>query len=124
MMERYPLLPLRDVVVFPYMVIPLFVGRPRSIQALEEAVEKEKIVFLAAQKDSKIDNPGPEDIYEYGTLGQIVQMLKLPDGTFKVLMEGKSRGRLHEFVPGEECFYADVFLLAETVPSFPLKRKP
>ena len=114
MLERYPLLPLRDVVVFPYMVIPLFVGRPRSIQALEEAVEKEKIVFVAAQKDSKIDDPGPEDIYEYGTLGQIVQMLKLPDGTFKVLMEGKSRGRLHEFVRGEECFYADVFLLAET----------
>ncbi|MBN2429013.1 MAG: endopeptidase La [Deltaproteobacteria bacterium] len=114
MLERYPLLPLRDVVVFPYMVIPLFVGRPRSIQALEEAVEKEKIVFLAAQKDSKIDDPGPEDIYEYGTLGQIVQMLKLPDGTFKVLMEGKSRGRLHEFVRGEDCFYADVFLLGET----------
>jgi len=114
MLERYPLLPLRDVVVFPYMVIPLFVGRPRSIQALEEAVEKEKIVFVTAQKDSKIDDPGPEDIYEYGTLGQIVQMLKLPDGTFKVLMEGKSRGRLHEFVRGEECFYADVFLLGET----------
>jgi ATP-dependent Lon protease len=114
MIERYPLLPLRDVVVFPYMVMPLFVGRPRSIQALEEAVEKEKIVFLAAQKDSKIDDPGPEDIYEYGTLAQIVQMLKLPDGTFKVLMEGKSRGRLHEFVQGEDCFYADVFLLAET----------
>ncbi len=114
MIERYPLLPLRDVVVFPYMVMPLFVGRPRSIQALEEAVEKEKIVFLAAQKDSKIDDPGPEDIYEYGTLAQIVQMLKLPDGTFKVLMEGKSRGRLHEFISGEDCFYADVFLLAET----------
>ena len=95
--ELFPLLPLRDIVIFPYMVTPLFVGRPRSIRALEGAMEKDKMVFLATQKDPKIDEPEEGDIYDIGTLGQVVQLLKLPDGTVKVLIEGKSRGRIVRF---------------------------
>ncbi len=106
--ERYPLLPLRDVIVFPHMAIPLFVGRPRSICALEEAMEKDKMIFIAAQKDSRVDDPEADDVYSFGTLGEIMQMIKLPDGTFKVLLEGKSRGRLVEFIHEENSLYADI----------------
>ncbi|MFA5517253.1 MAG: endopeptidase La [Desulfuromonadales bacterium] len=111
-LAMYPLLPLRDIVIFPYMVAPLFVGRPQSIHALEGAMEKEKIVFLATQKDPKIDEPEPGDIYEIGSLGHIIQMLKLPDGTVKVLIEGKGRGRIRNFTRREECTYVEV----ETLP--------
>jgi ATP-dependent Lon protease len=89
------------------MVTPLFVGRPRSIHALEGAMETDKMVFLATQKDPKVDDPESEDIYEVGTLGQIIQMLKLPDGTVKVLIEGKSRGRIRTFVPREESLFVE-----------------
>ncbi|MBN1141081.1 MAG: endopeptidase La [Deltaproteobacteria bacterium] len=113
MVERYPLLPLRDVIIFPYMAIPLFVGRPRSIRALEEAVAKDKMIFLAAQRDSRVDDPELEDLYPFGTLGQIMQMLKLPDGTFKILLEGKSRARIAEFIRGEDCLFADIVAYPE-----------
>ena len=86
--ETFPVLPLRDIVIFPHMVTPLFVGRPRSIQALEWAMEHDKQVLLVTQKDPKTDDPLAEDLYDMGTLGQVVQMLKLPDGTVKVLVEG------------------------------------
>lgn len=109
----YPLLPLRDIVIFPYMVTPLFVGRPRSIHALEGAMETDKLVFLATQKDPKVDDPEAEDIYEVGTLGQIIQMLKLPDGTVKVLVEGKSRGRIGTFVPREESLFVEIQSLSD-----------
>ena len=89
-----PLLPLRDVVVFPHMVIPLFVGRPRSIKALESAMESGKNIMLAAQKSASKDDPTPEDVYEIGSLATILQMLKLPDGTVKVLVEGTQRARV------------------------------
>jgi ATP-dependent Lon protease len=92
--QPYPLLPLRDVVVFPHMVIPLFVGRPRSIKALETAMESGKSVFLVAQKSAAKDEPGPEDLYSVGTVANILQMLKLPDGTVKVLVEGTHRAKL------------------------------
>ncbi len=108
MVERYPLLPLRDVIVFPHMAIPLFVGRPRSICALEEAVAKDKMIFLVAQKDSRVDDPEAEDVYSFGTLGEIMQMIKLPDGTFKILLEGKFRGRIEEFIREENCLFADI----------------
>ncbi|MBE0599054.1 MAG: endopeptidase La [Desulfuromonadales bacterium] len=111
--ELYPLLPLRDIVIFPHMVAPLFVGRPKSINALEGAMEKDKIVFLATQKDPKVDEPENADIYEIGSLGQVIQMLKLPDGTVKVLVEGKGRGKIHAFVRREECLYVEVEVLAE-----------
>jgi len=93
---QLPLLPLRDVVVFPHMVIPLFVGRPRSIRALEAAMEAGKSIMLAAQKSAGKDDPTPEDVYEIGCVATILQMLKLPDGTVKVLVEGAQRARITE----------------------------
>ena len=111
--KLYPLLPLRDIVIFPHMVTPLFVGRPRSIKALELAMESDKSVFLTTQKDPKVDDPSVGDIYEIGTIGQVVQMLKLPDGTIKVLIEGKQRARLGSFVDREECYFAEAELIKE-----------
>ena len=90
----YPLLPLRDVVVYPHMVVPLFVGREKSITALEDAMENDKQVVLLAQRNPADDNPGLKDLYAVGTLATILQMLKLPDGTLKVLVEGASRVNL------------------------------
>src|SRR2546421_10512705 len=90
-----PLLPLRDVVVFPHMVIPLFVGRPKSIKALEAAMEQGKSIMLAAQKAAAKDEPSANDIYQIGCVANILQMLKLPDGTVKVLVEGAQRARIH-----------------------------
>ena len=87
----YPLLPLRDVVVYPHMVVPLFVGREKSILALEDAMENNKQVVLVAQKNPTEDNPKLDDLYRVGTLSTILQMLKLPDGTLKVLVEGVGR---------------------------------
>lgn len=92
-----PVLPLRDVVVYPHMVIPLFVGRGKSIKALEAAMVDSKQIFLVAQRKSSNDDPGPEDIYEVGTLSSVLQLLKLPDGTVKVLVEGESRARAVEY---------------------------
>jgi len=93
-LTQYPLLPLRDVVVFPHMVIPLFVGRPKSIKAMETAMEAGKNILLVAQKSAAKDDPSPEDMYEIGCVSGILQMLKLPDGTVKVLVEGASRARI------------------------------
>jgi ATP-dependent Lon protease len=96
--SQLPLLPLRDVVVFPHMVIPLFVGRPKSIKALEAAMESGKSIVLVAQKSAAKDDPAPEDLYEIGSIANILQMLKLPDGTVKVLVEGSQRARITEIV--------------------------
>src|SRR5712672_1528553 len=95
---QYPLLPLRDVVVFPHMVIPLFVGRPKSIKAMETAMEAGKSILLVAQKSAAKDDPGPGDMYAIGCISSILQMLKLPDGTVKVLVEGGTRARIKEIV--------------------------
>src|SRR6476659_1266017 len=95
---QLPLLPLRDVVVFPHMVIPLFVGRPKSIKALEAAMESGKSIVLVAQKSAAKDDPAPEDLYEIGSIANILQMLKLPDGTVKVLVEGSQRARINEVI--------------------------
>ena len=89
-----PLLPLRDVVVFPHMVIPLFVGRPKSIKALDMAMEAGKHILLVAQKQAAKDDPGADDLNEIGTIATVLQMLKLPDGTVKVLVEGTQRARI------------------------------
>jgi ATP-dependent Lon protease len=105
---RVPLLPLRDIIVFPHMVVPLFVGRQRSIKALEEATQKQSLIFLSSQKDAKTNDPAEDDIYKIGTLGSVVQMLKLPDGTVKVLIEGKKRARISRFVANPEFFLVDV----------------
>jgi len=106
--ETYPVLPLRDIVIFPHMVTPLFVGRPRSIQALEWAMEHEKLVLLVTQKDPKTDDPLADELYRVGTLGQVVQMLKLPDGTVKVLVEGKVRARLLELDYSGDSIFAGI----------------
>ncbi len=105
--QRVPLLPLRDIIVFPHMVVPLFVGRQKSIRALEEAVNKQKPILLAAQKDAKTNEPAEEDIYRVGTLGTVVQLLRLPDGTVKVLVEGKQRARIVRYVEHGDCFMID-----------------
>ncbi|RMG96479.1 MAG: endopeptidase La, partial [Candidatus Dadabacteria bacterium] len=103
-----PLIPLRDVVVFPHMVIPLFVGREKSIAALEEAMAGDRDILLAAQKEAKINDPSPNDIHEVGTIGAIIQLLKLPDGTVKVLVEGKRRARIRGFLASDRYFLAQV----------------
>jgi ATP-dependent Lon protease len=103
-----PLLPLRDVVIYPYMLAPLFVGREKSIKALEEAAKGNKEIFLSAQKDAKVNEPGNEDMYRIGTVGTIVQMLRLPDGTVKVLVEGKKRASITGFVPQKDMFVVEV----------------
>ena len=100
----YPLLPLRDIVLFPHMVVPLFVGRPKSIKALEESLNKEKLVFMASQKKATDDNPDQEDIYSVGTLGIVLQLLRLPDGGVKVLVEGQSRGVIEKHLPHPDFF--------------------
>ena len=105
---RVPLLPLRDIIVFPHMVVPLFVGRQKSIRALEEAVNKQRPVLLAAQKDAKTNEPAEEDIYRVGTLGTVVQLLRLPDGTVKVLVEGKQRARVTRYLDHAEHFLVEV----------------
>lgn len=102
-----PLLPLRDVVVYPHMVIPLFVGRERSIQALEEAMANDKQILLVAQKNASVDDPGVDDIYRVGTVSTVLQLLKLPDGTVKVLVEGGYRARI-ETVSSSEGYYTAV----------------
>ena len=110
-----PLLPLRDVVIFPHMVAPLFVGREKSIRALEEAMKNDKKILLSAQKDAKTNDPGPEDIYSVGTVGTIVQMLRLPDGTVKVLVEGKNRASLKSFNDENKFFSVEAEDLNEIV---------
>jgi ATP-dependent Lon protease len=104
----YPLLPLRDVVVFPNMVVPLFVGRSKSIKALEYAMSHEKEIFLSAQKDAKIDSPAKKDIFPFGTLGNVLQLLRLPDGTVKALIEGKQRAKIEQFVDDQGFFMVQV----------------
>ncbi|WP_111495896.1 MULTISPECIES: endopeptidase La [Marinobacter] len=100
-MNDYPMLPLRDVVVFPHMVVPLFVGREKSIQALEAAMEGSKEILLVAQRDAGTDDPAAGDVYNMGTLATVLQMLKLPDGTVKVLVEGNARARLDSIEEGD-----------------------
>ena len=103
-----PLLPLRDIIVFPHMVVPLFVGREKSINALEEAMGHEKDILPAAQKKAKTNDPTPDDIFTVGTLGTIIQLLRLPDGTVKVLVEGKRRARIKKFLPKDEFFLVEM----------------
>ncbi|MGD8785021.1 MAG: LON peptidase substrate-binding domain-containing protein, partial [Thioalkalispiraceae bacterium] len=108
-----PVLPLRDVVVYPHMVIPLFVGRDKSIQALESAMEKDKEILLVAQKSAAEDDPKPEDVYNIGTVSTILQLLKLPDGTVKVLVEGVKRARIVHFVANADYFSAQTVAIEE-----------
>ena len=113
--NEMPLIPLRDIIVFPHMVVPLFVGREKSIRALEHAMERDKNILLSAQKHAKTDEPTSNDIYKVGTVGSILQLLKLPDGTVKVLVEGKRRGRIAEFTEVEDAFMVMVEDLEDEV---------
>lgn len=109
-----PMLPLRDIIIFPYMVVPLFVGREKSINALEEAMNKDKSIFMAAQKAAKIQDPEEKDIFSVGTIGTIIQMLRLPDGTLKVLVEGKRRARAVEYLSRKDLFMVRLEDVEET----------
>ena len=109
----YPVLPLRDIVVFPHMIVPLFVGREKSVRALENVMKESKQILLVAQKDASVDDPGPDDIYEFGTIGTVLQLLKLPDGTVKVLVEGIQRAQIKNLEDEEDFFKAYVNLIEE-----------
>ena len=110
-LETIPVLPLRDIVVFPHMIVPLFVGREKSIKALEEVMREDKRILLVAQKNPADDDPASDAVYEVGTLAQVLQLLKLPDGTVKVLVEGSDRARVHGFSARTEFFEAEVEVL-------------
>lgn len=112
-LSAMPVLALRDVVVYPHMVIPLFVGREKSIQCLEAAMENDKRVFLVAQTEASIDEPSTSEVFEVGTVATILQLLKLPDGTVKVLVEGNVRGKVSAFTDTEPFFIADVNVLED-----------
>ena len=103
-----PLLPLRDIVVFPHMVVPLFIGRDKSIAALDAALSQDRLIFLGAQRDASTNDPEEDDIYRIGTVAHIVQILKLPDGTVKVLVDGRFRARLLHFLPNDRYFQVSV----------------
>ena len=103
-----PVLPLRDVVVFPYMVMPLFVGRAKSINALEEAMNDDKQLLLVSQREADLEEPTPEDLFDVGTIANIIQLLKLPDGTVKVLVEGQNRAKINSLEDGEKYFFAKI----------------
>jgi ATP-dependent Lon protease len=108
-----PVLPLRDIVVFPHMVVPLFVGREKSVRALEEVMKADKQILLVTQKDRDQDDPAPEDIFEVGVLAVVLQLLKLPDGTVKVLVEGKGRAGVRRYTTREEFYEAEIVPISE-----------
>ncbi|WP_422664878.1 endopeptidase La [Aggregatibacter actinomycetemcomitans] len=114
-LQTIPVLPLRDVVVFPYMVMPLFVGRPRSISSLEEAMNNGKQLLLVSQKQAELEEPGIEDLYDVGTVANIIQLLKLPDGTVKVLVEGQQRAKIYHIEDSGVHFQAQIEPLNSTL---------
>ncbi|HAG91258.1 MAG TPA: endopeptidase La, partial [Bdellovibrionales bacterium] len=112
---QLPLLPLRDLIIFPHMMMPLFVGREKSINALEEAMSKQSDIILTAQKDAKTNNPEPKDLYTIGTIGTIIQLLRLPDGTVKVLVEGKKRVKIKNFLQTDNFFQVEAEEIIEVI---------
>jgi ATP-dependent Lon protease len=121
--HSYPVLPLRDIVVFPHMIVPLFVGREKSIRALEEVMKNDALILLATQKNASDDDPSPDSIYEVGTLASVLQLLKLPDGTVKVLVEGLERARVQKYSDRSE-YYEATALRSPTPTPIRLKPKP
>src|SRR5271165_4681350 len=116
--DSYPVLPLRDIVVFPHMIVPLFVGREKSIRALEEVMKADKFILLATQINASDDDPATDAIFKTGTLATVLQLLKLPDGTVKVLVEGAARARVHQYLPTDGYFEAK----AEAIGDDPLDK--
>ena len=124
-LNEYPVLPLRDIVVFPNIAIPLFVGREKSIKALEAVTTKYKKIILVAQKNAEIDDPQGKEVFSYGTLVEILQLLKLPDGTVKILVEGKSIVRIKEFKDNNDFLLAqceELFFDANKIEIQPLSK--
>ena len=111
--NNYPILPLRDIVVFPHMIVPLFVGREKSVRALEEVMQDDRDIVLASQKDPNEDNPMEDGIYSVGVVASVLQLLKLPDGTVKVLVEGRSRVKIENFLQNDNYFEGEASLLQE-----------
>src|SRR4051794_6144889 len=111
----YPVLPLRDIVVFPHMIVPLFVGRTKSISALEEVMRSDTFIMLATQKNASDDDPATEAIYEVGTLAIVLQLLKLPDGTVKILVQGTQRARVLKYTDRSEYWEAEAAALGDTM---------
>ena len=109
----HPVLPLRDIVVFPHMIVPLFVGREKSVNALEHVMKDDKQILLVTQKNAADDDPGVKDIYSIGTLGTVLQLLKLPDGTVKVLVEGVRRARINGYAENPDYFEAYAELIED-----------
>ncbi len=112
--RAYPVLPLRDIVVFPHMIVPLFVGREKSIKALEEVMRSDTFILLATQKNASDDDPATDSIFTVGTLASVLQLLKLPDGTVKVLVEGAARARVTKYTDREEYYEAEAVVIADT----------
>ena len=113
--RTYPVLPLRDIVVFPHMIAPLFVGRKKSILALEEVMRSDTFILLVTQKNASDDDPATEAIYEVGTLASVLQLLKLPDGTVKVLLEGIQRAKVVKYTDRSEYYEAEAVALGDTM---------
>ena len=111
--NSYPVLPLRDIVVFPHMIVPLFVGREKSVKALEEVMQDDKDIVLASQIDPNEDDPSKDGIYNVGVIANVLQLLKLPDGTVKVLVEGRERVKIKSFIDNDNYFEAEAEVLAE-----------
>src|ERR1700746_1671241 len=112
--RAYPVLPLRDIVVFPHMIVPLFVGREKSIKALEEVMRSDTFILLATQKSASDDDPSTDAIYSIGTLASVLQLLKLPDGTVKVLVEGAARAEVKRYTDREDYFEAEAGGVADS----------
>src|SRR5438132_9085186 len=111
--RAYPVLPLRDIVVFPHMIVPLFVGREKSIRALEEVMRSDTFILLATQKNASDDDPATDAIFAVGTLASVLQLLKLPDGTAKVLIEGAARAKILKYTDRTDYFEADASAIAD-----------
>src|ERR1700747_999905 len=111
--RAYPVLPLRDIVVFPHMIVPLFVGREKSIKALEEVMRSDTFILLATQKNASDDDPSTDAIYSIGTVASVLQLLKLPDGTVKVLVEGAARAEVKRYTDREDYYEADAVVIAD-----------
>src|SRR5438309_9417240 len=114
--ERLPLLPIRDIVVFPYMVLPLFVGREMSIKAIEAALAGNRMIFLATQKALDVENPRPEDIHKVGTIGIIMRMLKLPDERIKIIVQGTAKAQVLEYIQTEPYYSVRIAKIVEAKP--------
>src|SRR6266508_4819612 len=111
--RAYPVLPLRDIVVFPHMIVPLFVGREKSIKALEEVMRSDTFILLATQKNASDDDPSTDSIFEVGTLASVLQLLKLPDGTVKVLVEGVERAKILKYTDRADYYEANAAVLPD-----------